>query len=490
MRWPSRWLLGPLVFQVSKHSVLSSCYRPPPFMDDNPLWTCKIDEVGCKEILRRQMQCLIHDQVELPVQFQEWLDAWIESKRTMDPDEVLSKVPKVLRPRSPDHYWCVPANKVSIAWVTDQDDLLDELIRQLSWFDRVHSLEWYRYGLNGPLLSNEGWWSLVLRRIALEVLEARLDSDPVFYYRYFGPFVPLPGLSDCLFLYRRRRNWINPFYIYFYGVNMLRTWRGHRTYCEDLFHGQMELLRTDVMYASVQEVSHPTRDNVLVFHNSGDDFGNIPLPKILNNYRWQPSPNRTFGRKSRLLTFMGTWDDGGLRKVRHVLIPILRDALKKYMHVGKASGERFLEEWSKSDFCLIPRGFRRRAFMESECLALADCVCVYIWDDFERLPYRDSAAHWSKLGMSLQMTPDLPNTLLDSLQSVTQADFENYRRNMRIYSESHYTFEGLLEQLFGFLTGGSSDLVCDQYLDPDEITTMQDKATDLVRLWEDILNVR
>ncbi|KAH0476398.1 MAG: uncharacterized protein KVP18_003431 [Porospora cf. gigantea A] len=485
MRWlVSDYLILCVLLQLVKlFQHLVGCTSPPevPFAR-KAAWSCAANGTrpACRMEERRACMCFIQDSVSFTHGFERHIESWIESRKRVAEEEVLAGMRSVLAPGDPKTHWCLPTNrKPGYAWSVDQDALLDELSRQVLWFQTVHFLQWYRYGDSPQVLSNEGWWALIVLRVLEQIMKGKEDGDPHFYWRYFGPFVPLPGISDCVTAHRSVGNWIQVGFLYHKLTDMLREALGISNYCTDLMEAQMTMTRSEFLYVSLQETVHSRRDNVLVLHNSGDVFGTISLPKLLANFRSDVVKPEVATTKDYLLAFMGTWDDGGHRRIRHVLVPMLARHLGRLFHMDRSPN--FREAWRRAEFCLVPRGIRRRAFMESECLALGSCVCVYIWDDIELLPYRGSPAHWSNLGLSFKLTPELPRTLQSLLENVTRQRRDELLANARTFSKSHYTFEGQFEQIMGFVNGSSSDLVCDAWMSDHQLSAAVENARDVVK---------
>ncbi|KAH0477164.1 MAG: hypothetical protein KVP17_000010 [Porospora cf. gigantea B] len=485
-----RWLVGDYVILCALLQLvkliqhLIGCTSPPgvPYARKAD-WSCAANgsRQACRMAERRACMCFMQDSVSFTHGFERHVESWIEGRKSVTEEEILAGIHQVLTPRDPETHWCLPTNrKPEYAWLIDQDALLDELSRQVLWFQTVHFLQWYRYGDSPEVLSNEGWWALVVLRVLEQIVKGKEDGDPHFYWRYFGPFVPLPGISDCFTAHRRFANWIQVGFLYHKLTDMLREALGISSYCTDLMEAQITMTRSEFLYLSLQETVHPARDNVLVLHNSGEMFGTITLPKLLANFRSDVVEPEVHTTKDRFLTFMGTWDDRGRRRIRHVLVPLLSRHFGRLFHTDRSPD--FRESWRRSEFCLVPRGNRRRAFMESECLEIGSCVCVYIWDDIELLPYRGSPAHWSNLALSFKLTPELPRTLRSILDNVTRERRDDLLANARTFSKSHYTFEGQFEQIMGFVNGSGSDLVCDVWMSDHHLSAEVENAREVVKV--------
>lgn len=130
--------------------------------------------------------------------------------------------------------------------------------------------------------------------------------------------------------------------------------------------------------------------NLIVF---GACTGTIPLPLIYedttNQLEAQPRVS-----KDLLASFVGTYTT---HPIRQKMLTEMRVKSDVYFHakptwevkVAPSDAEAFIQITSRSKFCLAPRGYGRSSFRFVEALKLG-VVPVYIWDDIEWLPYKET----------------------------------------------------------------------------------------------------
>jgi hypothetical protein len=103
----------------------------------------------------------------------------------------------------------------------------------------------------------------------------------------------------------------------------------------------------------------------------------------------------------------------------------------------------FIDMTQKSKFALAPRGYGRGSFRFYECFQLGT-IPIYVWNDFEWLPYKD-IIDYERLCISIHVSE------LDHLESLLESITEQkYTEMFEYYDEIKYLFE---------LDGMSSEII-------------------------------
>lgn len=245
-------------------------------------------------------------------------------------------------------------------------------------------------------------------------------------------------------------------------------------------------LRKDLLYVTVSQADFglvfndvdimKRFPNILVLSSGG--YGHVPIPLLKGEVRrdrtcakvWpdklphDPGADLCLDAHSRTarVSFVGRPHFG-----RHAVL----DAVEKsFASSSSSSGvnPRLIRHrgpsWDRvvasSPFCLVPRGFGRTSFLMYEAIQLS-VVPIYVWDDREWLPYRD--LDWDEMAISIQSSR--LNTLTQRVRDVDSAAMRDRLMRRR---DTHFTFDGVFDQIERFLIGGEelSDLRCEETI-PD-----------------------
>jgi hypothetical protein len=256
-------------------------------------------------------------------------------------------------------------------------------------------------------------------------------------------------------------------------------------YCYDVLHAKQADIQTDVVYIPIfwtNLQNHPgfstmktkyqvllthalkafppnTKYMTIVQHDDGPQLqlpkntiifgactGTVPLPLI-----YEDTTNRLLEEprcpKTQLASFVGTVTT---HPVRGELFQQLNDKSdivwngKKTWSasVEKQDADLFIKETLQSYFCLAPRGYGRSSFRFFEAMLL-DTIPVYVWDDVEWLPYKDTL-DYSTFAISIPKK-DLPK-LYDILSSISGKMYEKMVENMK-KNRHWFTLEGMVEYI-------------------------------------------
>lgn len=194
--------------------------------------------------------------------------------------------------------------------------------------------------------------------------------------------------------------------------------------------------------------------NILVL--SGGGVGHVPVPLLKQEEPVATRPTRdamTLSGHAPLFAFVGT--DNKLRPARHSTMHFLESAsislgTRRLLMTGNSRNS-----WEAAKFALTPRGMGRAAFSTYEALQRGD-VPVYVWDDFEWLPYRSSFAWHSYRATNASLTQ-----MVHELSLVSNSEILKARAHIRSTRETHWTYAGLMKQIGALLSwNGKSDLRC------------------------------
>jgi hypothetical protein len=238
------------------------------------------------------------------------------------------------------------------------------------------------------------------------------------------------------------------------------------------------MLRPDVAYVTVSQNARGIPANalekwsipsVLVFSAGG--YGHIPIPllkrvlPLLPEAAVLPPRGRTVrggaaggddARVAPLVAFAGSQRRG----IRPATIKALKRAIAPAT-LSTYKGGAWQRALAEARFALVPRGFGRTTFMVAEVVQMG-LTPLYVYDDEEWLPYRGSggAAEWSRFGVSLALRNITRGAA--RLAELDDPELERMRAAARAVRESHFTYDGVMQQIIRFIQNGTatSDLRC------------------------------
>lgn len=183
--------------------------------------------------------------------------------------------------------------------------------------------------------------------------------------------------------------------------------------------------------------------------------GDVPLPLIYEDTteRLATYARREYHEKDVVLSFVGTV---GTHPVREVLRRALegRDGVVFSSRgawsasVATTDAERFLDVTSRSRFCLAPRGYGRSSFRFFEAMWM-DVLPVYVWDDVEWLPYKESIPYPS-FCISIHVSD--VSGLYERLVSIGETEYQERLEAMRRW-RSWFSLEGMCQWVQRSLEG-------------------------------------
>ena len=269
-------------------------------------------------------------------------------------------------------------------------------------------------GYSGPWLENQ--W--------IEYFTPQHDISEWSYTKRFGSFVPL--------FVRWADLWASDLTGYKYIVNAVcNLLSSHHLYITVSQHDDGITAKRGLGW------SPPcSRKSIVVLSSGGSGNVIAPLLKAPESLR-RPSTSPDY-----LLVFAGSRS-----RIRRPIIKSLRAEIGH--DFGYYKGGDFRTFWDRGRFILTPRGYGKSAFMVYEALQMG-FVPVYVWKEEEWIPYKGSVrADLRNLGFSINIcnVSKLPQTL----RHVTDAELESRRESIRRVRITHFTYQGVLEQIEKFL---------------------------------------
>ena len=232
----------------------------------------------------------------------------------------------------------------------------------------------------------------------------------------------------------------------------------------DLLQVLAGVMRTDVAYVTVCQHDRgllhfaPSKSvalkltNLLVLSAGGNGHVAVPLLKQEEKLLKQDE------KPKRVMTCVATINK--LRPARGVMRKEIEAALRtpaEKANVLYYHGDQWKQKLAESAMALTPRGSGRTTFSMYEAIQMGD-VPLYLWDDYEWLPYRGSrAADWDQLGLSVRIGTFAQRK--DELWSLAADPVRlgALRARVRALRASHFTYAGVLGQITRLLANGTAD---------------------------------
>lgn len=193
--------------------------------------------------------------------------------------------------------------------------------------------------------------------------------------------------------------------------------------------------------------------NLLVLSSGGNGHVALPLLKQLEQ-PLQPFPRRYF------VSFAGRARTHKLRDEMKSIVEEWSRRTGKEVFVSERMMD-WLPLLQNSSLALVPRGWGRSSFRCSEMLQMGR-VPIYVWDDIPWTFYREL---WDMevIGFSTHILG--LEKLLDHIAELSSEHLQMMEKRIRGMRGSHFTYDGVMDQIFRFMTGqrGGSDLRCVAY---------------------------
>jgi hypothetical protein len=289
-------------------------------------------------------------------------------------------------------------------------------------------------GYCGPWIENH--WIDRFQQLAGK--DANLSST-------FGPFIPLLLPWTDIWVYGGRgKHWKS---------------MGRRYSYPPFFVPFLERkLRKSVLYITVNqndegitgkhELLMEAFPNILVLSSGG--YGHVPIPLLK-----QTEPlAATIAMQDRkyLTSYVGSFGNAPFNLRRDMLSSMA--GLNSTHRACTFYGGGWREAMRMSKTSLVPRGFGRTAYHLVEAIQMG-LVPIYVYHMTPWLPYRRL---YEKHGL-LTSVDELPS-MFDRLLQMSDAELHAKERLAARLIDSHYSYNGTLDQISKFMVGAPNDLLC------------------------------
>ncbi|CAK9084286.1 unnamed protein product [Durusdinium trenchii] len=325
-----------------------------------------------------------------------------------------------------------------ITYPTDAESHFLEVNETLSHFFAPNFQPHVWAGYSGPWVENHWIWNFSQRW--------RSRPEGTKLRDIFGPFIPI--FAPFVDLVVRQKG---------YPMGMME--------CTGTILNKT--MRKDVLYITVSQhdlglfksarnnrMTQAQMPNLLVLSAGGN--GHVPIPLL------KKPEKRLMGLPLRSRRYFTSFVGSGFNN------KAVRETMKKVTEQwAQQTGKevfislKTMNEWqdilTNTTVALSPRGFGRSSFRSGELFQMGR-VPIYIWDDEPWLYYREL---WEKEVIGFATNIKSLGSTLDRVVS-DMSKLELIEANILRMRESHFTYEGIMDQISKFMTGrnGGSDLRC------------------------------
>ena len=418
-------------FPIHGSTVLSSKYMICVF---SVLWCSAVanGELACEDH-EDPVNLLQHGGVHDKVNLTTMVDAQVVKDIDMEP------VMQCLRLTTP--------NLQTLKYPKDAEEHFEALHKELAPWLEFPGLKYCYQGYCGPWIENQ-WISTgsMSQNRSGKKSRKRLAED-------FGPFIPIfMPWNDLL----------------------------HTDFLEydKMLQTLQKSLRPDVAYITISQSAAglvgrqfklsnhrfakrleimKTMPNVLVVSPAG--YGHVPIPHLLRELKLlKGSVFKPMAKRDLLVSFLGSYqrDNNGFRTRMHKMVDETCKSLgvKCDMPDGEEPMDVYTQLAANSKVSLCPRGWGRTSYRLYEMLNLG-LIPIHVYYDIPWLPYPDL---YKKIGFSTDLE-GLPN-LLKKINDMDLQELERMEERIRSLKATHFTYEGVLNQISLFMKDGGSDLRC------------------------------
>ena len=281
---------------------------------------------------------------------------------------------------------------------------------------------------SGPWIENE--WITMFEKAYDGRRQGQRLSD------FFGPYIPLFVPWTDL--------WVSSRYRYPAG----------------LIDALLGVLRADVPYLTVSQndegltgkcefllASHP---NVLVLSAGG--YGNVALPLFKQDEPFRAA--KPLAVRKYLVSYLGSLDHApsALRRTMAASVNASAKRLGFEAFVGRVAAWRDVMADSRASLC--PRGFGRTSYHLVEAVQMG-LLPVHVYLDQPWVPY---PLIYETFGWATDIR-GLP-ALLETLAATSADELARREKIVKGLRATHYTLNGTMQHIRGFLLGSASDLQC------------------------------
>ena len=153
--------------------------------------------------------------------------------------------------------------------------------------------------------------------------------------------------------------------------------------------------------------------------------------------------------------FLGT----DIYTARRQVIKYMKEKYGDKFIANKSVGDQWRNIHAESKVVLSPRGYARGCWRTFEVLQQG-FIPVVIFDDHYWLPYMNSQLPWDDIAITGYT--DNIDEINEKIKKITPQRREEMRKTILKYRDTHFTFNGTMNQIELFMNG-LGDLRCDRY---------------------------
>ena len=332
----------------------------------------------------------------------------------------------------------------TLTYPSDAEAHFEELQKVLSpWFD--YAAKKFMADMKNPYHCGEGYCGPWIENRWIKRFLGGWEnrSTSTHLSDLFGPFIPIFMTYVDL--------WVANVFEYESMIEALRkTVRPNVAYITVVQHDTGLVSSREKIVKIMKQIP-----NVLVLSAGG--YGHVPIPLfkqpegLLEKRFFKPMEKREL-----LTSYMGS-DHNAPQDMRKKMIQTVNEEatlLGVKVRTGFGSADEWHQVAGNSKVSLCPRGYGRTAFHLFEILQLG-LVPVHVYLDIPWVPYSDL---YKTIGFSTDVK-GLPE-LMSKINDMDLQDLERMEEKIRALRSTHFTNEGLLDQISLFMKNAGSDLRC------------------------------
>lgn len=354
---------------------------------------------------------------------------------------------------------CLFQNKpgIDLKYPTDAQEHFQEIHNAAMNLMGVTSISSYPmhtyYGYSGPWVENY-WISLLHDFLKMNNDNNKEQEGGETFKDIFGPFVPIIIPWVDMFVLDRQ--------VFHKVVKKVKS-----------------MMRKDVAYITVVQNAVGLEGidlkdefpNLLVLSAGG--YGHIPIPLLLQE---EDPMNDRITAKDRdvVFSFSGVLKRAprSMRRNMHKILNRKSGYIFRHSSLSRLPQTKFYEyyygeDWrdlmANSLFSLTPRGYGRTAYHVYEALQMG-FIPIHVYLDVPWIPYADLLLNENDSDPLVYITSaDEFSDFIDCLaDTITVEDIERKERRILELRQTHFTGPAVMKHIKGLLTGGETDLTCQQ----------------------------
>ena len=252
----------------------------------------------------------------------------------------------------------------------------------------------------------------------------------------FGPYIPL-------FV-----QWLDIFKKY-----------NHDSYqYQDTVSGVFRLLRKDFIYITVIQSLYGIEGTIELWDKVPNNIiilapasrGHVPIPHLKGIFKvYDMKPVKYVASFLGMVTY----------NIRPYVLSMMKNRYKDRFFSDNLD-EKWLDIHAESKVVLSPRGHARGCFRTFEILQQGFIPVVIFQNNHIWMPYWNSSLPWED--MAIVGTAENMYEIFDQIDRINEERRRIMRETIIHYINSHFTYDGVMEQIALFMKGGG-DLRCDKY---------------------------